>query len=380
MNLIRKIAQNTLVKVILIIAFLYLFLSAITMMSAAFKLMGHAVSTGLMDVTASPVVALFMGLLMTAIIQSSSVTTSLVVGLVSAGTISVANAVPIVMGANIGTTITNILVSIGHIGNKREFRRAFAGATMHDFFNLIAVAVFFPLELATGFLSKSAEKVAALFYGTQTSLTYHSPIKSAAKFLTKLTENILLKSLHLHEKVTGIILLVLAFVLIFVSLYFIVKIMRSIMIKKIERMLNRFLNKSAFIGISIGIVITVLVQSSSITTSLLVPLMGTGLLTMEAAFPITLGANVGTTVTAILASLAGNMAGLTIAFVHLLFNISGIVMVYPIRRIRRIPLYWSAILAKKATENKKVIIYFVLGIFFALPLIVIFIEKLLKNF
>ena len=63
-------------------------------------------------------------------------------------------AIPIVMGANIGTSVTNTIVSIGQITNKNDFRRAFAGATVHDVFNWLAVAVFLPLEIITGKTNK----------------------------------------------------------------------------------------------------------------------------------------------------------------------------------------------------------------------------------
>ncbi|MEI5617209.1 thymidylate synthase, partial [Streptomyces brasiliscabiei] len=88
-----------------------------------------------------------------ALIQSSSTVTSIIVGLVAGG-LPVELAIPMIMGANIGTTVTNTLVSLGHVRYKDEFKRAFASATIHDFFNLLAVAIFLPLEMAFGILEK----------------------------------------------------------------------------------------------------------------------------------------------------------------------------------------------------------------------------------
>lgn len=375
-EILIKIKNNTLVKIIAVLLLLYLFLSAITLMSTSFKLMGKSFSEGLITITTSPFMALFMGILTTAIVQSSSVTTSLVVGLVSSGALSVANAVPIIMGANIGTTITNTIVSLGHLSNKREFRRAFAGSMIHDFFNSFSVIILFPIEMATGILQTTATKMAELFYGSHASIEYHSPVKAAASIIPQYLKNVLTKGWDINEKIAGITLLVLSFIVIFATLVLFVKIMRSVVMSKIEQILNNFLNKSPFVGLAIGMIITAMVQSSSITTSLLIPLFGTGILTLEAAFPITLGANVGTTVTALLAALAGNMAGLTIAFVHLLFNMFGILIIYPARKIRRIPLLAATLLARSAAKNKKILAFYILGFFFFLPILLIFINRL----
>jgi sodium-dependent phosphate cotransporter len=280
------------------------------------------------------------------------------------------------MGANIGTTITNTIVSLGHLSSKREFRRAFAGAMMHDFFNSFSVIILFPIEMATGILQSTATKMAEFFYGSHASIEYHSPVKAAASIIPHYLKDVLVKGWHINEKAAGIILLALSFLLIFVTLVLFVKIMRLVMMSKIEQILNNFLNKSPFVGLAIGMIITAMVQSSSITTSLLIPLFGTGILSLEAAFPITLGANVGTTVTALLAALAGNMAGLIIAFVHLLFNMFGILIIYPVRKIRRIPLLAATLMARSAVKNKKILVLYILGFFFFLPVALIFISKL----
>jgi len=331
-----------------------------------------------MKATTNPFVGLLMGILTTSLVQSSSVTTSMVVGMVSSGALTVGHAVPIIMGANIGTTITNTIVSIGHVTRKREFRRAYAGATIHDIFNLITVAILFPLELMTGYLKKTAYYFAHFFYG-QEAVTYQSPIKQISKILSSEIKHFLLDGIQLNEKLSGIIILILSLLLIFFSLYFMVRILRSLMRNNIEKIINHFLGKSALVAIVIGALVTVMVQSSSITTSILVPLVATGIISLRTAFPLTLGANVGTTVTALLAALAGNVMGLTIAFVHLLFNITGIIIIYPIRSIRRIPIYWAHMLAKRVQKRKREIAFYLFGVFYIFPIIVIFIDHLLKK-
>jgi len=154
------------VKLLLLFVVLYFFMFAIKLMGAAFKMYGKDFAEMLMQRTANPVAGVFIGLLATALVQSSSCTTSIVVGLVAAGALSIGNAVPLIMGANIGTTVTNTLISMAHITRGAEFKRAFASATVHDFFNIIAVLFMLPLEMATGFLSRSAVWLEGLLVGT----------------------------------------------------------------------------------------------------------------------------------------------------------------------------------------------------------------------
>ena len=169
-----KAKLNSAAKILLIAFFLYFFLVSIGLMERAFKGFGAGFAENLIRTTSNPFVGLFIGLLTTSIIQSSSTTTSIVVGMVGCGVLTVGNAVPIIMGANIGTTVTNTLVSLGHFTRRDEFRRAFSAATVHDFFNLICVAVMFPLELATGFLQKIATRMAEFL---QSAEELNSPVQ-----------------------------------------------------------------------------------------------------------------------------------------------------------------------------------------------------------
>ncbi|MBU1147316.1 MAG: Na/Pi symporter [Candidatus Omnitrophica bacterium] len=140
-------------KAMLVLGFLYLFLVSIGLLGEAFKGFGKEFAENLLRMTSNPFVSLFIGILATSLMQSSSTTTSIVVGMVASGTITVGNAIPIIMGANIGTTVTNTLVSIGHITRREEFKRAIAGATVHDFFNLFVWGYCFHWRLQQGFYS-----------------------------------------------------------------------------------------------------------------------------------------------------------------------------------------------------------------------------------
>ena len=354
---------KAILKLISILVFLYLFIVGIGAMGHSLKLFGSEFSERILNTTASPLVGLFIGILATSLVQSSSTTTSIVVGMVAGGAISIPGAIPIIMGANIGTTITNTIVSMGHITRKAEFRRAFAAATIHDFFNITAVAVLFPLELATGFLSRSAAYLAALFEGIG-GLKLGSPLKAATTptitFLAELVDQ------------QPVLLLIVAVLLIFATLIGIVKILRSLVIMRVSAFFDEHLFKTAARAFLFGVLLTALVQSSSITTSLAVPLVGAGILSLLQVFPYTLGANVGTTVTAMLAALStANAAAITVAFAHLLFNISGILLIWPIKKVRRLPILMAEFAAATAIKNRFLPLLFILFVFFIIPLIFI---------
>ena len=358
---------HNILRVILFLVVLYLFLLSIQLMGQSFKLFGTAFAEGLLTTTSNPFVALMIGILATSLMQSSSTTTSIVVGLVGSGTLSVAHAVPIIMGANVGTTVTNTLVSVGQVSRKDEFRRAFAGATVHDIFNILAVVIFFPLEMATGYLQRGAEFLQGIF-GSAGGAHLPNPVKAVLKPAVRGIMDVLEVGLGIHGNLEATLILILALVLLFWMLHSIVRLMKSLMLGTIERIFHRVIARNAVIAIVMGMVMTVLVQSSSITTSLMIPLIGAGILTLRQVFPLTLGANIGTTITGILASLAVDRPeGTVIALCHLLFNLSGVILVYAIPWLRRIPLVLAEKLAERASENKWYIPFYVGTVFFLIP-------------
>ena len=365
---------ETILKTIAIFAILYLFLVSIGMIGSAFKGMGKEFAVQLIQSNAGPLIGLFIGILATSIIQSSSTTTSLVVGMVAAGTfgddfrIAVAAAVPYIMGANIGTSVTNLIVSLGYIVNKNEFRRAFSASIVHDFFNVMSVLILFPMEMAFGLISKSASWLAELLVGSE-SFSFNSPIKLITDPAVACV-----KELFKQQEIINYnwLLLIVAFLLLFLSLRYLSKLIRSLVIHKLEAFFDSHIFKTAGRAMLFGVFITILVQSSSITTSLVVPLAGAGILRLEQIFPYTLGANIGTTVTALLASLvSGTIAPLAVAFSHLIFNIFGIAIIWPIERVRNIPIITAKWFTEIAIQNKIYPIIYILVVFFIVPLTLI---------
>ena len=361
-------------KISAVIAVLYLFLVSIGMIGTAFKGMGREFAEALFESNASALIGLFIGILATGLIQSSSTTTSLVVGMVAAGTfgddpqLAVAAAVPYIMGANIGTSITNTIVSLGHIVHREEFKRAFSASVIHDFFNIFAVIVILPLELIFGLISRSAMWLSTSLIGTE-ALTFKSPIKLITAPTVKWIDNFFQQQSFIDSY---ILLLIVALTFLFFSLRSLTKLIRSLVMLRLENFFDTHIFKTALRAMFFGVIITILVQSSSITTSLVVPLAGAGILQLRQIFPYTLGANIGTTVTSLLASMvSGTIAPLSVALAHLLFNIFGIGLLWPIEKIRYIPAKLAEAFAERASENKFFPILYILIVFFIIPLILI---------
>lgn len=354
---------------------LYVFLVAIAMFGTAFKLLGSGFSESLIRTTAHPVVGLMIGLLSTSLIQSSSGTTSIVVGMVAGGALTVRGAIPIMMGANLGTTITNTLVAMASLNRRAEFQRAFAGATMHDFFNLLTILVLFPLEQATRYLERTATWLSDHLVGGA-GAEFPNPVKDVTMPAVHGVEELLAGPLGFSTRTTAIVMFVLGLAALFFALAFLTKLLKQLFLSRAEGALTDRLRGGGLVAMLAGLVITVAVQSSSITTSLLVPLIGAGIIPIGPAFAATLGANVGTCVTALLASLAGTPAAVTVALVHLLFNLSGIAVFYPLPALRRVPIRLATALARRTARRRAFAIYYIVGVFFVMPLAFVMIDKL----
>lgn len=354
--------------------FLYAFLVGVKSLEQGIASFGADFVDQVFGSVANPIAGLAAGVLATVLVQSSSVSTATIVGLVGSGVLPVETAVPMVMGANIGTTVTNTLASLGHVRQSAYFERALAAATMHDYFNLLSVAILLPVEMTTGLISTIARGVADVVDGLLPAVgPGGSPIKDAIKapvsWLTQMLEPIG------STAVEGAVLLTLGISAIFVALWMITRQMKAVMSGRIENAINGILEKG--VGASamvVGMLMTVAVQSSSITTSILVPLVAAGVLTLRNAFPVTLGANLGTTVTALLASIAADAPeALVIALAHVTFNVLGILIFYPIPRLRRLPLDMAVTTARAAVRKKSLVAGYVIGLFVILPLAILLI-------
>jgi sodium-dependent phosphate cotransporter len=281
------------------------------------------------------------------------------------------------MGANIGTTITNTIVSLGHVGNDDEFERAFSAATIHDFFNLWSVVIFLPLEVAFHPLEQFGGWLArGMLGGGAVEVSDFNVVKAATGPLVSLFKS---ATATLSDQLAGVLLIFGGVVVIILVITWIGKLLSGLMVGRAKTILHAAIGQGAIAGILSGTIITVLVQSSSTTTSLIVPLAGAGILTLQQVYPFTLGANIGTCITALLAATAisGDFAlpALQIALVHLTYNVAGVVVIYGIPLFRDIPLRNAQTLARLARTRKAVALAYIVSVFFVIPLIAVAISR-----
>ena len=390
-------------KVLAVVLLLYVFLGGMTMMGHGLKGLGRnpefdpsaAVSDAnrpyrgiVYDIFAhadNPLVGLFVGILATSIFQSSSFTTSFAVALVVTTPLQLHQAIFVIMGANIGTSVTNMGVSFAHVRRREEFERAYGAAIVHDFFNVLSVSVFLPLEwivhrlAGRGLFEWLASVLAgALYAGAPAGQKPTNFLKEAVKPFVHGVEWVLTDGLDLGHVAAWGTMVVLGVIFLFAALLLLTKTLRSLMLERVEQFFDKVLFRNAVTAYVVGLVLTAIVQSSSITTSLAVPLAGAGLLTLRQLFPYTLGANLGTTFTALLASFATTAdtpeqaaVGVALAFSHMLFNISGAALWYPLKRV---PLGMAVWYARLAARSKRWAVLYLVGVFFALPVLVIVLE------
>ncbi|MBU8933201.1 MAG: Na/Pi symporter [candidate division Zixibacteria bacterium] len=343
-------------KLLALFGLVYLFILSIVLLGGTFKLFGKEFAEAMFHATSNPIVALMIGVLATAIIQSSSTTTSIVVGLVASGVLSVEASIPMVMGANIGTSVTNIIVSMGSISRRDEFRRAFCGSMLHDFFNVCSVVVLLPLQIYFNLIGRTAEIIEGVFAGFG-GMTFASPLAAITKPVAKAIIHMTGDSAWLSAFI--------AFAFLFIGLRYIVKLLKSMVLSRVERFFQRYIFRTPILSFILGAIVTAMVQSSSITTSIIVPLIGAGVLRIDQIYPYLLGANVGTTITAFLASFAtGSHHAISVAFAHLVFNIYGIAIFWPLKRI---PIWLAEKMAELTQKSKAVPILYIVVVFFILP-------------
>lgn len=359
---------NKTLKWVAVLLLIYLLIAAVGMIGGGFKSATGDRAQELFAFATNPFLGLIVGTVATALIQSSSTVTSIVVGLVAGG-LPVTTAIPMVMGANIGTSITNTLVSLGHIGDKDEFKRAFSAATIHDFFNLLSVVIFLPIEMLFHPLEKMSHILAQnLVGGGSMSVKDLNFVKAATKPVVSVFKDI---THFLPAPFDGIALILLGITLIFLTIGYVGKLLKTLMVGRAKDILHTAIGKGPIAGIAAGTLMTVLVQSSSTTTSLMVPLAGSGVFRLEQIYPFTLGANIGTCITALLAATAVSGAeavpALEIALVHMLYNTFGVIVIYGIPFLCRLPITCAQTLANVASERKAIAFTYIIGVFFVIP-------------
>ncbi|MBX3374532.1 MAG: Na/Pi symporter [Phycisphaeraceae bacterium] len=361
---------------------LYLFLAAINVMGAGLGMVGDSGDWLHRFLThgENPFIALTGAVFITAVVQSSSFTTALIVTLVAAGDLGLGAAVFAIMGANIGTSVTGIIVSLGSMRIRRQFRRAFTAALMHDIFNLLTVSLLFPFEVITGLMHEKGHglltRLAILLsdgIGMKPIENPNSPIKVLTRPVVRFFSWIA-DAVASTPAAHGSVMAVAGLLLLFSALLFLVKNLRGALLHRIEALFRSwFFRTDAAAGI-VGTVTTILVQSSSITTSLIVPLAGAGVVRLRRVYAFMLGANIGTTITGVIAATANPVSSaVTVALFHVTFNLVGTAIWYPGRRV---PIGIAKWYGRLASKSKKYAFLFLLLVFVVIPLFGVLITEL----
>uniref|UniRef100_A0A0K2UXF9 Solute carrier family 34 (Type II sodium/phosphate contransporter), member 2 [Xenopus laevis] n=1 Tax=Lepeophtheirus salmonis TaxID=72036 RepID=A0A0K2UXF9_LEPSM len=416
---------NSFFRTVGVLFCLYVFICSLDILTISFRLLSGRSGGALFsnsEILQNPIVGVMIGVISTVLIQSSSTTSSIIVGMVGSGVLSIKYAIPIVMGANVGTSVTNTIVALTQVADRKIFERSFSCAVLHDMFNWLAVLTFLVIEVVTGYLYKVTDIIVESFHindgGQHPPEFLHLLTKPLAELIIIIDENVLegwiqndpkytnittlLKAscertvdgkvekyecgylfagVNIEDMWIGLILVICSLLVLISCLVFLVKILNSLMEAQIARVIQKVLNANipyfpwltGYLAIFVGSLITILVQSSSVFTCTLTPLVGTGFFELERAYPLTLGSNIGTTTTGILAALASEgrsfRPALQIALCHLLFNVSGILVFYPIPFMRW-PLPMAKVMGKTVAKYRWFAIVYLILSFIVLPLIV----------
>ncbi|XP_063287849.1 sodium-dependent phosphate transport protein 2C [Pelobates fuscus] len=442
------------VKGCLLLGLLYLFICSLDVLSSAFQLVGSKLTNDIFsdnDVLSNPIAGLVIGVLVTVLVQSSSTSSSIIVSMVSSGILDVKSSIPIIMGVNVGTSVTSTLVSLAQSGNRNEFRRAFGGSAVHGMFNWMCVLVLLPIEIGTGYLyhvSKAIINSFNIYAGgdapdilkvitrpftyliiqLDSKLVADSAIEVPDSLIKRwcvtnktvvlqnvsitnvtecdgifqcfdtengtvieknvtLTENIkqcthIFANVSLSDLEVGFILLIASLLVLCTCLILIVKLLNSVLKGQIATVIKKIINAdfpfpfswlSGYLAILVGAVMTFVVQSSSVFTAAIVPLMGVGVISMKRAYPLFLGSNIGTTTTAVLAALASPAETLSnsvqVAFIHLFFNLTGLLLWFVVPFLR-IPIKVAMIFGDITAKYRWFAVVYLLLSFLIIPLAV----------
>jgi len=359
----KEKSYPTPVNSIVIIAAILLFLFSIMLMISSISSFGFSLSNQVINTTSNPFIGLFIGLLGTALIQSSSTTTTIIVTTVASGTLSLESAIPIILGANIGTTLTSTIVSMGYITKANEFRKAVAAGTVHDLFNILMVLIFFPIELKYHILEKGSKFIAGLLFTQNNDASFNG--FGLSTLLGSVNEWLINTFGHL-------VTLILAVVLLFASIKIISSLLYNILIGRTKKKFETTVFSSTLRSFGWGLAITSAAQSSSLTTSLIVPLVATGKVKMNRAFQFILGANIGTTITALFAAIFQSQIALEIALVHFLFNLAGVLIFISIPYLSKLVVLVAEKIGQFTLRLRIVGFIYIILTFFLLPFTLIY--------
>ncbi|KRY73626.1 Sodium-dependent phosphate transport protein 2A, partial [Trichinella pseudospiralis] len=412
----------TMINIILILGLLYFFVCSLDLLSKSFTLIGSRIIENMFynnKILQSSMARVMVGLLATVLLQSSGVSTSIVVSMVASGAIDVKSAIPIIMGVNIGTSVTSTLISLVRTNNSNAFEKTFAAATVHDMFNLATVLILLPVEIlssylyiVTGYINSNYEfliqskeplnfmkVIIELFTdliiqlnttALEESIASHNSstandvelvkrncplqedlnlVNTSNSFELPKKEILYTHCNHMFAYVSwsdtgiGMVLLAMSLMSVIGCLFGLVGVLNAIFRGSLAPSVRRLVNVkcpgclsflTGYMVLMFGAVMTALLQSSSAFISSMLPLVSIGILDLEKMYELTLGSNVGTTITALFAAFSQtgkkSSAAVQIALCHLFFNLSGIFLFYIVPFMRNLPIGMARKLGKTAVK------------------------------
>ncbi|MGO4457247.1 hypothetical protein AB4039_07945 [Streptomyces sp. M-16] len=216
---------------------------------------------------------LSVGVLGTVLIQSSATTTAIAVTAVGAGVLPIEGAIPIVLGANVGTTVTTSLVALTFIGDRTKFRRALGASTVHDFYNWLALLIFFPFELVWHPLQRISGTLTNALYGTDwlPNPAHFNFIRAATR---PVEHGVIHATSHVSSTLGPLFTIVIGAALILVAVHYLGKLLKLLMVGRARDILIKAVGRNPYLAMASGMGVTVVTQSSTNTTFVLVPFAG----------------------------------------------------------------------------------------------------------
>lgn len=373
--------SSTVLRWIAVVLSLYLLISAVSVISRGFRSLGAQQAEQLFAFAENPLVGLAVGILATVLIQSSTTTTAITVAAVGSGALDVTQAIPIILGANVGTTVTCTFVALGFAGNATEFRRALASSTIHDFYNLLALLIFFPLEVLFHPLERMSGVLTDSLYGVTTpDPGDFNVVRMATRPLVNAVTSV--TGLAGEGTTSAVLTIVVGVAMIFLAVRWLSHFLKALMVGRTRELLLRAVEGTPAKAIGVGAGVTIITQSSTVTNSVLVPFAGTGTVTPGQLYPVTVGANLGTTLTALVAALAVNgpdaAVGLQAALVHVLYNLLALLVVFVNPVLRPLPLKLASGLADLVAERRWLLAVYLVAVFVVVPSAIILLGALGK--
>lgn len=413
--------RQTLRSVLSMVLYAYFFFLSIEMMGSGMKGSFKApVSRFLQDhaETFTELASFVVGVIATSLVQSSSTVTSMAVALTQDGTIPLLISIGIVHGANLGTSVTSSLVAFASetrplTGNLRRdawtllfeprlpgFHRAVGTAVVHGLFNVILVTtLLITLELPFGAIRILSQRSSHAIGEAVSSnawvldvLEWGSPKTWAGPVVEVVGEALASVGGALGLGNLAWMMVIGSFVLLFFSLRGFARTVKGALMRGqhvdahdlegLRTLGHRMLGTRPVDTFLRGLVLTILVQSSSATTSMVVPLAALGLFSLRQVFPFIMGANIGTTTTAIIAASTklgqpGFEDGMTIALCHFYLNLLAVVLVTAVPPIRTSVLGATQWLADHAERRPAALVAYLLSLSVGMPAVVYFLPNTL---